>query len=323
MTEEVELTSLDLRYEGHRMRDDAREARVMASIAERGIQEPLEGIDTPKGRFLVNGFKRYRSAKKLGIYCVPYVSLGDEEASGILKLMRVSTDNALGILEQAKFIVDLVSIHGMSVAEVAQTLSRSKGWVSMRRSLLDEMGQEIQMILFRGTFPVYCYMYTLRQFRRMNSVSQEEIERFVKAVAGKRLSVRDIELLANGYFRGPKSLREAIDSGKLTWSLDQMKSVPKDPEGCNEFERRFLNDLEILQKYMRRVMMKCDDPHLESRTFYAEANLLAGGVLSNLELFNERIKEFYDRTGHASCHLPAASGRDASARDQPPIQNQP
>ena len=142
MREIVELSSLDLRYEGHRLRDDAREARLLASIAERGIEEPLEGVDTPAARFLLNGFKRCRSARKLAIECVPYVSLGEEEATGILKLMRASTDKGLGILEQARFVVDLVSIHGMSVAEVAQTLSRSKGWVSMRRSLLgrDEPG---------------------------------------------------------------------------------------------------------------------------------------------------------------------------------------
>ena len=299
MTENVERTTLDLRYEQHRLRDNAREARLLASIAERGIEEPLEGVDTPEGRFLLNGFKRYRCAKKLGIDCVPYVSLGEAEATGIVSLMRVSTDKTLSILEQAKFVVDLLTIHGMSVAEVAETLSRGKSWVSMRRGLLDEMSQEIQQILFRGDFPVYCYMYTLRQFMRMNSVTKEEIERFVKAVSGKRLSVRDIDLLANGYFRGPTSLREAIDQGKFVWSLDQMKNVPEDTEGCNEFERMLLKDLGILQKYMQRAMTKCHDARLSSRAFYAQANLLTGGLLSKLDPFRERMKEFHDRSGHA------------------------
>ena len=36
----------------------------------------------------------------------------------------------------------------------------------------------------------------------------------MRAVAGKHSSVRDIELLAQAYFRGPASLREAIDGGK-------------------------------------------------------------------------------------------------------------
>jgi hypothetical protein len=134
---------------------------------------------------------------------------------------------------------------------------------------------------------------------RMNSVTKGEIERFMKAVAGKRLSVRDIELLARGYFQGPIALREAIDGGKLGWSLDQMKSVPEDREGSNEFERVLLKDLQILQKYMQRVMAKCHDPRLASRAFHAQANLLTGGLLSRLEPFRQRMKEFHDRSGHA------------------------
>jgi hypothetical protein len=187
----------------------------------------------------------------------------------------------------------------MSVAEVAETLSRSKAWVSMRRGLLEQMSQAIQQILFRGEFPVYCYMYTLQQFMRMNSVTRDQIERFVTAVAGKKLSVRDIELLAHGYFRGPACLREAIDSGKFGWSLDQMKRVPEDLEGCNEFERVLLKDLQIVQKYMQRVMAKCHDERLKNRAFYAQANLLVGGLLSNFSPFCEGMKGFYDRSGHA------------------------
>jgi len=299
MSEIVELSTLDLRYEGHRLRDDAREARLLASIAERGIEEPLGGVDTSEARFLLDGFKRRRCAEKLGIDGVPYVSLGQEEATAIVGLMRVSTDKALGILEQARFLVDLVTIHGMSVAEVAQTLCRSKGWVSMRQRLLEEMSPAIQETLFRGAFPVYSYMYTLRPFMRMNSVTVDEIERFIKAVAGRRLSVRDIELLAHGYFRGPASLREAIDGGKLGWPLDQMKRVPEDRGGCSEFERVLLGDLQNLQKSMQRVMAKCRDPRLESRAFYAQANLLTGGLLSLFEPFCERMTEFYDRSGQA------------------------
>lgn len=299
MREHVELSSLDLRYEGHRLRDNARETRLLASIAERGVEEPLEGVDTSAARFLLNGFKRCRCARKLGIGCVPYVSLGEEEATGIVNLMRASTDKGLGILEQARFVVDLVSIHGMSVAEVAQTLSRSKGWVSMRRSLLEEMSPAIQAILFRGAFPVYSYMYTLRPFMRMNAVGRDQVERFVNAVAGQRLSVRDIERLAHAYFRGPVSLREAIDGGKLGWSLDQLQGAAEDREGCNRFERGLLRDLELVQQFIERVMARCDDRRLASRAFHAQANLLCAGLLSTLTPFCERMKEFHARTGCA------------------------
>jgi len=299
MSESVELSSFDLRYEGHRQRDDAREARLLASIVERGIETPLEGVDTAEARFLLNGFRRYRCAQKLGIACVPYVSLGADEATGILSLMRGSTDKALGILEQARFLDDLLTVHGMSLTEVAQTLSRSKGWISMRRSLLAELSPVVQQALFRGTFPVYCYLYTLRSFKRMNAVRPDEIDRFVSVVAGQRLSVREIELLAHGYFRGPTSLREAIDAGKLGWSLQQMKGVPEDQEGCNEFERVLLADLLSLRKSLQRILTKTLDPRPKSRAFYAQANLLSGALLSQLPLLCERMKEFHDRSGNA------------------------
>ena len=109
--------------------------------------------------------------------------------------------------------------------------------------------------------------------------------------------MRDIELLADGYFRGPNSLRAAITEGKLNWSLDQMKNVPDDPEGCSDFERVLLRELQSLQKSMRRVVLKCQDRRLASRPFYAQANLLTAGLLSNLDTFKERMKAFHDRSG--------------------------
>ena len=132
-------------------------------------------------------------------------------------------------------------------------------------------------------------MYTLRPFMRMNGAAGDQVERFLKAVAGKRLSVRDIELLGHAYFRGPASLREAIEGGKLSWSLDQLKSIPEDREGCTEHERVLLRDLPVLRKSIERVMAKCQDPRPKGRAFYAQANLLAGGLLSVLEPFGERM----------------------------------
>jgi hypothetical protein len=298
MSESVERTSLDLRYQAYRLRNDAAEARLLASIAERDIEQPLAGVDTPQGRLLLDGFKRYRCATKLGIECVPYVSLGEEEAAGIASLMRAE-QKTLSILEQARFVVDLLSMHDMSIADVAEMLSRSKAWVSMRRGLLDEMSEPLQKLLFRGAFPVYSYMYTLRPFMRMNGVTQDDIERFVQAVSGKRLSVREIELLADGYFRGPKSLRQEIGQGNWKWSLQQMQTVPEDPEACNDTERALLAELERLLKSIGRVMARCDDERLQSRAFHAQANLLLARLLSRRESFFNKMEEFHDRSGQA------------------------
>jgi hypothetical protein len=65
MVPEVELTTLDGRYESYRLRQHAQEARLLVSIAERGIAEPLEGVDEGERHVLLNGFKRWRCARTL------------------------------------------------------------------------------------------------------------------------------------------------------------------------------------------------------------------------------------------------------------------
>jgi hypothetical protein len=299
MAQEVELSTLDLRYEGYRMRNRSLELRLLGSIAERGIEEPLEGVDAGEQRILLNGFKRYRCARKLKIGHVPYLSLGDDEATAILELMRTSNSKTLSIFEQARFIDDLRNLHKMHVAEIAETLSRSKSWVSMRLGLNGEMSDAVRKKIFNGAFPAYAYMYTLRPFMRMNGVEKKDIEEFVLAVSGKKLSVRQIEQLAHGYFRGPDWFREEVRNGNLALPLERMKQVPEDAEGCNEFERVFLKDLTIVQKYMQRVMGRSSNQRLKTRSFCAQANLLTAGILSRTNAFTKALKELHDRTGHA------------------------
>lgn len=296
---EVELSSLDLRYEGQRLKNRVQEGRLLSSIAERGIEEPLEGVDTDGVRVLLNGFKRYRCARKLGIKAVPYLSLGGDAAAGIVTLLRIARTNHLHILEQAGFIDELRTLRGLSVAEIGELLSRSKGWVSMRMGIIREMTGMIRRKLFSGAFPAYAYIYTLRRFMRMNGVGKRDIEKFVVALSGKSLSIRDIEQLAHGYFRGPDSFREEIRAGNVALSLGRLRQTGDDPEGCNPFEEGLLKDLEIIGKHMQRVMGKSQDRRLKSRVFHAHANLLSAGILGRSVAFIQIMRQLHDRTGQA------------------------
>lgn len=299
MAKDIELSSLDLRYEGHRMKNPGLEERLLVSIAQRGIEEPLEGVQREQANILLNGFKRYRCARKLQLCSVPYASLGEDEVAGIMNLLRISNNRTLSILEQAAFIDELYATGCLSVAEMAKELSRSKSWVSMRLGLISEMSVTIRAKLFSGAFPVYSYMYTLRQFMRMNGVSSEDVEQFVAALSDKGLSVREIEQLAHGYFRGPDSLRQEILNGNLALPLKRLREASQNPDGCSEFERTMLRDLELSHKYMQRVMGKSQDARLKSRPFHAQANLLAAAILSRVAAFNQSLKQLHDRSGQA------------------------
>lgn len=303
MIEEVEVLSFDLRYESCRMKSLGAETALLGSISENGIRDPLQGVDTQEARILLDGFKRYRCAKRLDIGMVPYCSLGSDEALGIIELLRISNAKSLSILEQATLIDELRNVHMMSNWEIAKHLEKSKSWVSMRSGIIGEMSECVRKKIFSGKFPVYSYMYTLRQFIRMNRITKEDVDDFVQSVSGKQLSIRDIEVLAHGYFRGPEEFREQITRGNISWGISRLKEASANTDECTEVERTMLRDLELTQKYMQRVTCKSKDTRLSTNAFYSQANLLAGGIIRLIETFSQAIGELYDRSGHTQSHL--------------------
>lgn len=301
--EEIEISALDLRYESYRLKSKGAEKALLVSIAEKGIRDPLQGVDANDARILLDGFKRYRCAKHLGIAIVPYHSLGSDQPMAILTLLRLSNARSLSILEQAKLIDELKTVHHMSTTEIAGLLERSPSWVSVRTGILQEMSEVVMQRIFSGEFPPYAYMYTLRQFMRIHRVAREDIEEFVRAVSGKRLSTRDIDLLAHGYFKGSQDFRHQIRSGNLLWGLARLKEISAQASGCTEAEKRMLNDLEIVQKYMQRVTVASTDPRLKTNSFFCQANLLAAAIVDRMQAFSSAMREFHDRSGQAACHL--------------------
>jgi hypothetical protein len=297
MVEQVEICSFDLRYESYRLRSTGAEKALLLSISAHGVREPLQGVDKAGERILLDGFKRLRCAAKLNIGIVPYLSLGDDEPCGIIELIRISNAKSLSILEQAKLIDELKSVHHMTVSEIAGLVDKSKGWVGMRVGIIGQMSPLVMRKIFSGKFPVYAYMYTLRPFIRMNGINKKEIDEFVESVAGKKLSIRDIELLAHGYFKGSDELRSQIKSGDILWALSRLKETSANTGDCTELEKRMLRDLEITQKYMQRVTYKSQDKRFNTNSFYAQANLLSGGIVRQLDAFIQAIRQFYDRSG--------------------------
>jgi len=292
----VELCQLDLRYEGCRLKSPAAEGRLLASIAQSGIQEPLQGVEVASRRILLNGFKRLRCALKLHLHTAPFVSLATDEASGIVCLLRVANDHALSLLEQARFLDELKAGRGLSVAEIAQQVSRSPAWVSLRLGVLAELSPVVRAALFDGAFPVYSYLYTLRPFRRLKGAAA--VDEFVAALRGKKLSARQIEQLAHGFFRGPESFREQIRQGHLALPLQQLKELPQAPDGGSEFERLVVADLEQAQKLLVRLMTRiADRSRLSSRPFRAQAHLLCAGLLSRLPAFTQTLRQLHDHCG--------------------------
>jgi hypothetical protein len=292
----IEISSIDLRYECCRVKSHYAEKQLLDSILTHGIRDPLQGVDAEDGsKILLNGFKRFRCARRLGIGIVPWYSFGNDASVGILELLRVSNAKSLTILEQARLIDELQSVHGMCGSDIALLLERSRAWVSVRTGIIKEMSRCIMDKIFSGQFPAYAYMYTLRQFMRINAVSKKDVDRFVRSIAGRNLSLRDIDILAHGYFKGSDEIRGQIQNGNISWGLEQLKASFADATDCTQPEQKMLKDLSIAQKYMQRVACKSRDNRFKTASFKAQANLLSGGILRQLHVFEKAVRELHDR----------------------------
>lgn len=299
MVVQVEISSFDLRFQDHRLRHKACERTLLASIAENGIRDPLQGVDMQDVRILIDGFKRYRCAKMLGIGIVPYCCLSSDAASGIIEFLRISNKKSLGIVEQARLIEELKCSYQMSTADIAGLLEKSKSWVSVRSGMMHEMSQFVMEKVFCGQFPAYAYLYILRPFIRINRIKGEDIDEFVGIVAGKNLSIRDIELLAKGYFKGSDELREQLRKGNIVFGLSLLRGKFEKAQGLMHIEQTMLRDLEQTLSYMQRVASHFAESEYKSSAFFAQANLLTGGILKQIDMFMGVVRQFHDRSAKA------------------------
>jgi ParB-like chromosome segregation protein Spo0J len=283
-----ELSKIDTRYESFHLPDKRREKDLLNSICESGIKDPLQGVWKDQIFILLDGFKRLRAARKLRVESIPITELGASEKEGLIELLKISNAKSLHLLEQVMMINDLHQSHFMTVRDIAAHLEKSVSWVNSRIGILKDLGQETWLAVFKGDFPASNAIYTLRQYKRLNKVSKEDIDEFVKVVSGKGLTHRQIEALANGWFKGGKKVRDQIKNGDLTWPIKQLDEKVKSDLGENE--RRLINDLEITGKYMGRIISKSFLMKEFSPQFKQMAKYLAAGIVEKQKKFSDSLQ---------------------------------
>jgi len=296
---EIELHQISRKYESYRLKNEYAERMLLSSIAEKGVMEPLictaRSIDQ---YILLDGYKRLRCLFRLNIHIVPVYSLGSNEQDGIIELIRVSNSKSLQTLEQSGFVDELHKRFGMTVSGIAERLDVSPAWVSLRLGLIGEMSETVRMNIFSGKFPVRSYMYTLKPFTRVKGAEKHMVDRFVSQVSGKHLSSRDMDRLIYGYFRGGEKLKKQIEEGNLDWTLKILKektaSLSQEID-LSADERRIISDLEILQKYIRKVIQHFGDSIPSGTAFRKNASLLIRGIYDSVNPLMKQIGEFYDK----------------------------
>jgi ParB/RepB/Spo0J family partition protein len=293
---EIEMDAISRKYESFRLKNAYRERQLLSSIAEDGITEPLICADNNGSKYvLLDGYKRLRCLSRLKIFLVPVNPIGTDEQDAIVQLIKQSNNKSLQTLEQAGFVDELHNNFGLTITSLAEKLGCSPAWVSLRLGLIGEMSDTVKENIFSGRFPIRSYMYSLKSFTRVNDIEKDQVDRFVSSVSGKKLSTRDIDTLAYGYFRGGRAIREQIEKGNLSWTLKALRqktaSLTQDGD-LNADERKIIGDLEILQKYISKAIRHLGMPVSSNPSFRQNALLLIQGLSGALVTLQKRIEEY-------------------------------
>lgn len=195
MEVELELHQLDLRYESLRARCPAREAKLLAMLAEAGQQTPIVVVAAPGQRdryVVIDGFRRVRALRRLGVDVARATEWAMGEVEALLLSRALRTGEGETALEQGWLVRTLSTSFGMSHEEVARSLGRSPSWVSRRLALVAELPETVQARVQRGEIGAHAAMRCLVPMAR---ATREDCEALAAAIAGRTLSSREVARL--------------------------------------------------------------------------------------------------------------------------------
>jgi ParB/RepB/Spo0J family partition protein len=143
----IELSTGEIgeRYGNLRLVNPGSYAAMERSIAQYGQITPVVvGQPTGSKYEMVDGFKRYRASKKLGLKNLSCrVLKGKDRALKSAMLYLNMQVFSIGDLEQGMIIQSFNKEDGLSQVEIAKLLGRHKSWVSRRLSLVERLSEEV------------------------------------------------------------------------------------------------------------------------------------------------------------------------------------
>lgn len=187
------------RFQPRHTFDEETLAELAASIAEKGILQPL--IVTPRtdgdGWELVSGERRWRAAQRAGLSAVP-VLVRDVDEREMLELALIENlqREDLDPIDEAAGYRQLLDEFGLTQAELAGRVGKSRPAVSNALRLLD-LPESVRQGVREGAL-------TPGHARALLGLdAKERIEEIARRVVEKELSVRQVERLVQRENAGP------------------------------------------------------------------------------------------------------------------------
>jgi ParB family chromosome partitioning protein len=246
------------RYQPRETFDEEAIADLAASIAQKGVLQPLIVTPLGEGRYeLVSGERRLRAAQRVGLATVPVLvrKVDDRELLEIALIENLQRED-LDAIEEASGYRQLIDEFGLTQAELATQLGKSRPAIANALRLL-ELPDVVQRMVKGGAL-------TAGHARALlGLVDQQRILEAAERIAQQGLTVRQAERLvqrAGSKARKPAAPsaaaeleRERIEE-ELQRALGTKVALHAGAKGKGRIEIAFysFDDLDRLVELLRR-----------------------------------------------------------------------
>ncbi|MBY6127335.1 ParB/RepB/Spo0J family partition protein [Qipengyuania aquimaris] len=160
------------------------------SIAQRGVIQPVIVTPAEKGRYrLVAGERRWRAAQRARLHTIPAIvrELDQREVMALALIENLQRED-LNPIEEAKAYQKLADDEGMTQAEIAKLVDKSRSHVANFQRLL-ALPEDVLALVADGKL-------SMGHARAL--IGHEEASEIARRAANDNLSVREVEKLARG-----------------------------------------------------------------------------------------------------------------------------
>ena len=160
------------------------------SIAQRGVIQPVIVTPAEKGRYrLVAGERRWRAAQRARLHTIPAIvrELDQREVMALALIENLQRED-LNPVEEAKAYQKLADDEGMTQAEIAKLVDKSRSHVANFQRLL-ALPDDVLALVADGKL-------SMGHARAL--IGHEEASEIARRAANDNLSVREVEKLARG-----------------------------------------------------------------------------------------------------------------------------
>lgn len=296
--EEIEISELDTRFEGHKTRDPVVEKKLVGDLSGGSLLSPLLTANIEGAIVLLDGFKRRRAALHLNWTTICCQNVAESEVTGIMELLQRSRGHKMDLYAEACFVLRLQKVHHFNAGELAKTLGRSKGWVSMRSQFTADMSSKTEDKLRSGEFPLHAWMYSVKPFTRMNGTNKSLVEEFVLLCIKGKHTLREIDILARIWFEQGEENRREIRTGNAQFILSRLDEKVKNGSCLSPKEQESMKVLD----YVERALRKCNSHRFggldkSSREYRSQGHLCCTTILSNLETVKTKLEVLHGQCG--------------------------